>query len=74
MAQQSLSFSNMSEILEANTIQQVVICPPPNNIPSNIWKDAHTFTSNVASDPISVISTSFVYKSSEFFTDLNSCL
>ncbi|TXG65602.1 hypothetical protein EZV62_006877 [Acer yangbiense] len=52
MAQQSLSFSNMSEILEANTIQQVVVCSPP-NIPSNIWKDAHTFTSNVASDPIS---------------------
>ncbi|KAK2640241.1 hypothetical protein Ddye_028036, partial [Dipteronia dyeriana] len=48
--QPSLSFTNISESLEAKTNQQVLPRPPP-NIPSNIWKD--TFISIVDSDRIS---------------------
>ncbi|KAK4851259.1 hypothetical protein QYF36_013665 [Acer negundo] len=50
--QPSLSFIKISEGLEAKTNQQVLPRPPP-NIPSNIWKDTHTFISNVVSDRIS---------------------
>ncbi|KAK3199955.1 hypothetical protein Dsin_023370 [Dipteronia sinensis] len=50
--QPSLSFTNISESLEAKTTHQVLPRPPP-EIPSNIWKDTHTFISNVESDCIS---------------------
>ncbi|KAK2639900.1 hypothetical protein Ddye_027695 [Dipteronia dyeriana] len=50
--QPSLSFTKISESLEAKTNQQVLPRPPP-DIPSNIWKDTHTFISNVDSDRIS---------------------
>ncbi|KAL5802260.1 hypothetical protein ACOSQ4_030565 [Xanthoceras sorbifolium] len=51
MPERSLSFANMSsESLEATTNQQVN--RPQPNIPSNVWKDTHTFSSNVVSDHI----------------------
>ncbi|TXG67920.1 hypothetical protein EZV62_009195 [Acer yangbiense] len=50
--QPSLPFTKISESLEAKTNQQVLPRPPP-NVPSNIWKDTHTFIFNVDSDRIS---------------------
>ncbi|KAK2640239.1 hypothetical protein Ddye_028034 [Dipteronia dyeriana] len=50
--QPSLPFTNTSESLEAKTNHQVLPRPPP-EIPSNIWKDTHSFISNVESDRIS---------------------